>query len=257
MAFQPVVSPGIPLALPLNVLFYISCVVLSIPRSSVFPPASLRRPSVITICDHLVFIHALPTTSSTYIFVFLSFSPFRPLYIPQIFLVCSPCFPFCVTSSPWVLSFVPLWETLLPGPSLRTAPKWNYGICSCISRVFLRELGFTVSPSLQEICSPNLTKCAEQHSLPAFEGRTSFRGLTVKQDVMVVFQYLFLNSTLQREHRVMNMFLQELEMFVIFPPKKQQRYVYLIQTFKAVKTVLQLPRYKTMFAMPAGLSSPI
>lgn len=93
MAFQPVVSPGIPLALPLNVLFYISCVVLSIPRSSVFPPASLRRPSVITICDHLVFIHALPTTSSTYIFVFLSFSPFRPLYIPQIFLVCSSALP--------------------------------------------------------------------------------------------------------------------------------------------------------------------
>lgn len=98
----------------------------------------LSSPFVIILCSYMRYQRRLRPIFSSF------FSPFRPLYIPQIFLVCSPCFPFCVTSSPWVLSFVPLWETLLPGPSLRTAPKWNYGICSCISRVFLRELGFTV-----------------------------------------------------------------------------------------------------------------
>lgn len=189
MVFQPVVSPGIPLALSLRTSSFVSPVIScrSHERSSVCflqRPwgVLLSSPFVITLCSYLRYQRRLrPTFSSL-------FSPLRPLYIPQIFPVRSPCFPFCVTSSPWVLSFVPLWETLLLGLSAferalklsltigdlsyaqnkvihlygfrfffsvigpladvnlpyRTALKCNYGTCSCISRVFLRELGFTV-----------------------------------------------------------------------------------------------------------------
>ena len=97
-----------------NVLFYISC--RSQERSSVCflqRPwgVLLSSPFVITLCSYLRYQRRLRPTLSSF------FSPLSPLYIPQIFLVRSPCFPFCVISSPWVLSFVPLWETLLPGLS--------------------------------------------------------------------------------------------------------------------------------------------
>ena len=103
------------------------------------------------------------------------------------------------------------------------------------------------SPSLPEICSPNLTKCAEQHSFASFWGSNEFQrtySITGRYGRFSISILKFNSTASTQSHEHVSSRARNVRNSPPPPTKKQQKHVYLIQTFNAVKTVLPLPRCK-------------